>query len=127
MLFRSKRQLAGLDPDEKVDSISKLKDTMQKRNAKAEVQTALLQLELDKKRGRLVDRDDVVNEFAPIIATLAKGLEIMPNLIGKRHGLTDACIRDIRDHIDQLREGLVRSAKNGILSDDFVMQEHDDK
>lgn len=125
---REKQIAAGLDPDDYVPaSIQKYRDAAKAKNSKSDVQTQLLQLELDKKRGDLVRRDDVINEFAPMISTLAKGLEIMPNLIGKRHGLSDAVIRDIRDHLDQLREALVRSSKIGMLSDDFVASVDEDE
>jgi hypothetical protein len=108
-------------------SIQKYIDKDKDKSTKSQVQTALLQLELDKKRGRLVDRDDVINELAPVVVALAKQLEMLPNLIGKKFGYTDEAIRFLRDYLDQARAGFLRSAMAGVLSDDYAAKDDGDE
>lgn len=99
-------------------SIQSIRDKSKQKSNKADVQTALLQLELDRKRGRLVDRDEVIAEFAPKISRLAKGLELFPNRFGRKFNLTDAQIREVREYFDELRLALTRD-EGGILSENY--------
>lgn len=78
------------------------------RESKSKVQTELLQLELDKKRGLLVDREEVVAVFSYKMARFAKQHELIPNLIGKKMGLSDETIRLLRDHLDEARRALLK-------------------
>ena len=123
-----KQAKAGLVPANLPESVRRMVKIKEEKNKKSDVQTALLQLELDKKRGRLVDRDEVVMEFAPKIARLAKGLELFPNLFGKRFGLDDEQIRQMRDYMDELRAALTRD-DGGILSESYqpVAEDEDDE
>jgi hypothetical protein len=100
-------------------SVQKMRDVMEQKTAKGRIQTELLQLEFDKKKGLLVSRSEVIQEFAPKIARLAKGLEMMPNLFGKKWGLDDKKIKELRDYMDELRFALSRD-DGGILSDKYV-------
>jgi hypothetical protein len=110
---------AGILPTEYVPpSVQKMRDKEQSKNKKSDVQTALLQLELDKRRGKLIDRDEVIAEFAPKISRLAKGLELFANKFGKKFNLTDPQIREVRDYVDELRLDLTRD-DGGILSDEY--------
>lgn len=122
---RQKQIAAGINPNAASKLVQTVLNERAGKNNKSEVQTALLQLELDKKRGNLVQRDDVINHFAPRIAMLAKSLEMIPNSIGKRHGLSDEAIRDLRDDFDRIRETLCLSMKEGVMADDFVTSDDD--
>lgn len=119
---RQKQIAAGITPDDSEAT----KNIRNKRNGKTnknEVQTALLQLELDKRRGRLVDRDDVINELSPVVAALAKQIEMWPNQIGKKLGFSDEAIRTFRDHVDEARATFLRNALAGVLNPEFVIEE----
>lgn len=107
-------------------SLQKLREKTSGRGDKSHVQTQLLQLELDKKRGNLVPRDLVVNTFAPIFATFAKEVELIPNSIGRELGLSDDVILAIRERLDRARENLVRASKQGIMAKDFALKEEDE-
>ncbi len=112
---KMKKQIAaGIVPA----SVQKLRDNQKSKTNKSDVQTQLLQLELDKRRGRLIDRDEVIAEFAPKISRLAKGLELFPNQFGKKFNLNDEQIRQVRDYVDQLRMDLTRDT-GGILSENY--------
>lgn len=96
-------------PDEDVpDIIKKLRGAQNQKEGKTQVQTELLQLELDKKRGLLVEREAVVAVFSYKMARFAKQHELIPNLVGKKTGMTDAQIRLLRDHLDEARKALLK-------------------
>lgn len=117
---------AGITPDDS-EAVINVRNKRNGKTNKNDVQTALLQLELDKKRGRLVDRDDVINELSPVVAALAKQIEMWPNQIGKKLGFTDEAIRVFRDHMDEARATFLRNALAGVLNPEFVIEETDDE
>lgn len=100
------------------ETIKIQREELKQRENKSTVQTALLQLELDKKRGLLVDREEVVTFFSMKMATLAKQLELLPNLIGKKMGLNDETIRLFRDHLDEARHAMAADNKGYFANTD---------
>ena len=100
----------GDDPNELPLDIQKIRKGILAKDTKEDIQTKLLRLEYDKKRGVLVERAEIVGSMAIIVARLAKQLELMPNLIGKKTGATDEQIRMWRDVMDQARNAFVNDA-----------------
>lgn len=124
---RQKQIAAGIMPDDDSEATKNVRNKRNGKTNKNDVQTALLQLELDKKRGRLVDRDDVINELSPVVAALAKQIEMWPNQIGKKLGFSDQAIRLFRDHVDEARATFLRNALAGVLNPEFVIENISDE
>ena len=100
------------------DEAARKREYRESRERLENVKTQLLQLELDKKRGYLVDRDDVISEFAPKVVRLANQLEMLPRMLGKKFGLSNEMILCVRDYLDQARLAFVRD-DTGFFSDAF--------
>jgi len=107
-----KRQInVGTKEDDLPLSAQKIREDLLSRDNKGVVQTKLLQLELDKKMGVLVEREDIIGRMSVLVARLAKQLDMMPNLIGKKMGLPDDVIRMLRDNMDQARSAFVNDSE----------------
>lgn len=108
----------GKEGDEIPLSAAKIRDDLLQRDTKNSIQTKLLQLELDKKNGVLVNREEIVGRMSIIVSRLAKQLEMVPNLIGKRTGATDEQIKLWRDHLDMVRNAFVNDSKTVFATDE---------
>jgi phage terminase Nu1 subunit (DNA packaging protein) len=75
---------------------------------KAKIQADLLQLELDEKSGRMVEREAVAALFSAKFARFAKRLDMIPTLVARKMGLAPEVERELRDHLDEARTALVR-------------------
>jgi hypothetical protein len=77
------------------------------KNKKEKVQTDLLQLEYDTKSGKMVEKQEVIKYFSTKMANLAKNLEYMPIVLGKKMDLAPEIIEEMRKMIDEMRHALM--------------------
>jgi hypothetical protein len=108
------------DKEDLPDNIKRLRKEINSKDSKSAVQTKLLQLEYDKKRGVLVEREEIISRMIILISRVAKQMEMMPNLIGKKMGLPNETIELFRLHMDQAREALVNDSETAFSKDEMA-------
>lgn len=117
--YRGEREPRSEEPSEDLpQNIQKIRSDQLTKNSKSVVQTKLLELEYDKRRGVLVEREVIVGHMITVVARLAKQLELLPNLIGKKTGATDEQIRMWRDHLDQVRNAFVNDGESILIGEE---------
>lgn len=79
---------------------------------KSKIQTDLLELELKKKMGELVDRQQVVSHLSTKLAQFGKRMDLLPAMIGRKCTLAPAVIEEIRKYLNDAREALIREDNN---------------
>lgn len=79
------------------------------KDRKAAIQTDLLQIELDKERGLLIDRAEVVKAFSTIVARVAKQMDMMPGHIGRELNWPAEAVELLRTQIDKCRVAIAKN------------------
>lgn len=77
------------------------------KDKKAQIQTELLQIELDEKLARLVPSEDVIKYFSTKMAQLAKKIDLFPAMLGCRLGFEPDVIEEVRKFSDEWRIAVV--------------------
>lgn len=89
------------------------------KDRKNQIQTDLLQLELDKAQGLLIDRAEVTKTFSTILARVAKLLDLFPAAFGRKMNFDAGTVEEIRKFHDSMRN-LIAQGGDGLWSIESV-------
>jgi hypothetical protein len=82
---------------------------------KQKLEADLLQLKYDREMEKVVDRDEIIKFLSTRISQLAKRLDAMPTIIGKKAGLAPEVVEKIRRYADDCRFAMITD-DNGYFS-----------
>lgn len=89
-------------------------------NKKSQLQEALLEIEVQKLRGELLNRAEVTTHLRTKFAQFAKFLDLLPSMAGRAAGCTPEQIEILRDKFEEGRKALIRDDWGFFVAPDSV-------
>lgn len=111
LLNWSPRMLAGEGAQSQNNDPNMPQRPTSTKDRRALIQTELLQIELDKEKGLLVDRAEVIKACSTIFARLARQLDLIPGSIGRELSLVPELVELLRDKLDKARIAICKNDK----------------
>lgn len=73
---------------------------------RARLQSEMLEMEIAQKRGNLIDKTEVISKMRTAFARLAKRLDLLPNIVGRKCELSPEVVEVMRNELDGARRSL---------------------